>query len=287
MGMNGQTSTAAVETSPNLFSLVASKHRDGTVLLSTADDRICKLNGVGALTWLVLEQSTTALTVDDVVRELRRQFEEINAGGEAVYAVSAEELKDDTSRFIDNLANAGLVVLGQANGEKCYRVKPGVSGTTSTTIANASSTSTSENNVAPVIPNAGPSSEIAPPKRETLFALWRLFAFDLLLRTRGFEALVKRVERWPIAEPQITDPEVCRRVCASVNRAQMYYPKRAMCLQHSAVVTCLLRRNGVPAQMVLAAQEFPPKAHAWADVAGTVVNDSQQVKTRYRELRRI
>jgi hypothetical protein len=39
--------------------------------------------------------------------------------------------------------------------------------------------------------------------------------------------------------------------------------------------------------MVLAAQEFPPKAHAWTEVAGAVVNDYAQVKTRYRELRRI
>jgi hypothetical protein len=72
-----------------------------------------------------------------------------------------------------------------------------------------------------------------------------------------------------------------------VNRAQVYYPKKAMCLQHSAVVTCLLRRQGVPAEMILAAQEFPPKGHAWVEVEGKVVNDFRQVKTRYRELRRI
>jgi hypothetical protein len=72
-----------------------------------------------------------------------------------------------------------------------------------------------------------------------------------------------------------------------VDRAQMYYPKKAMCLQHSAVVTCLLRRRGVPAEMVLAAQDFPPKAHAWAEVEGEVVSDSPVVKTKYRELRRL
>jgi hypothetical protein len=58
-------------------------------------------------------------------------------------------------------------------------------------------------------------------------------------------------------------------------------------LQHSAVVTCLLRRRGVAAEMILAAQEFPPKAHAWVEVAGEVVNDSPDVKTRYREFRRL
>jgi hypothetical protein len=60
-----------------------------------------------------------------------------------------------------------------------------------------------------------------------------------------------------------------------------------MCLQHSAVVTCLLRRRGVPAEMVLAAQDFPPKAHAWAEVAGRVVNDKSSVKNEYLILRRL
>jgi hypothetical protein len=72
-----------------------------------------------------------------------------------------------------------------------------------------------------------------------------------------------------------------------VDRAQMYYPKKAMCLQHSAVVTCLLRRRGVPAEMILAAQEFPPKGHAWVEVAGRVVNDSPSVKDHHRVLRRV
>ena len=49
----------------------ARKHKDGSVLLSIADDRICKLNGVGALTWMVLEDAVTALTVDEVVEQPR------------------------------------------------------------------------------------------------------------------------------------------------------------------------------------------------------------------------
>jgi hypothetical protein len=114
-----------------------------------------------------------------------------------------------------------------------------------------------------------------------------LFAFDLLLRFSGFEALIRKVESRRTTEPHKLDPETCRRVCAMVNRAQVYYPKKAMCLQHAAVVTCLLRRKGVPAQMILAAQEFPPKGHAWVEVEGTVVNDKPIVQEIYRTLRRV
>jgi hypothetical protein len=259
------------------------------VLLSTANDRIFKLNGVGALTWLVLEQNPNALSLEEVVDELYRQFETINHTGEMRYEVSREQLRSDTNRFLTSLADAGLVqVLAYSNGRQSYRRREGVSGTTSTTLTEVTSTQASDvSSAAITITSATQTPKSRASKRETLTALFGLLAVDLLLRFRGFEALIKRVEGWPTAEPHTTDPEVCRRVCAAVNRAQVYYPKKAMCLQHSAVVTCLLRRHAVPAQMVLAAQEFPPKAHAWVEVSGTVVNDFKQVKTRYRELKRI
>lgn len=271
------------------FAIVAKKHRDGCVLLSTASDRIFKLNGVGALTWLVLEQNQNALSLEDVVDELHRHFENINHTGEMRYEVSREQLRSDTNRFLKSLAEAGLVqVLNDLNGCESYRSREGVSGTTSTTLTEVTSTQANDVSFTPITiasPTEIWNSRVS--KRETLTALFGLLAVDLLLHFRGFEALIKRVERWPTAEPQTTDSELCRRICAAVNRAQMYYPKKAMCLQRSAVTTCLLRRHAVPAQMVLAAQEFPPKAHAWVEVSGVVVNDFKQVKTRYRELKRI
>lgn len=274
---------------PAPFSIVAKKHSDGCVLLSTASDRIFKLNGVGALTWLVLEQNTNALSLEEVVDELRRQFENINRDGERRYEASREQLRMDTARFLAALAEASLVqVLIDPNRRETYRIRGDVCGTTSKTIAEVTSTEKTNNLPSVFPPTLVPeAAKTHPGKWETLTAFCALFAFDLLLRFRGFEALVKKVESWPTAEPHTTDPELCRRVCAAVNRAQVYYPKKAMCLQHSAVVTCLLRRNGVAAEMVLAAQEFPPKAHAWVEVAGAVVNDYKQVKTRYRELKRI
>ena len=277
--------TSAAQLNP--FSVVARKHRDGSVLLSAADDRIFKLNGVGALTWIVLEQSPEPLKLNEIVRELYAQFENMNTGGEARYEVSEEQLKTDTSRFLRSLSDAGLVqFVSDANGRESYRISEGISGTTSSTLAELNGT-TMPTGVTSLITQAASLPAIRPKIRETLTALFGLFAFDLLLRVRGFEALVNKVESWPTAEPHRTDQEICRRISAMVTRAQMYYPKKAMCLQHSAVVTCLLRRRGVPAEMVLAAQEFPAKAHAWTEVAGTVVNDYAQVKTVYRELRRI
>jgi hypothetical protein len=254
------------------------RHKDGSIVLSIAEDRVCRLNGVGALTWMVMEDIPASLTVDEIVRALEQQFEAINAEGELCYEVSHEQLRCDTELFLRKMASMGLVAVSQdSRGQKFYAVKDDVSATTS----------------APA--PADPFQEIAAEvdqntrvtKRETFTAFVGLFAFDLLVKFAGFEALIKRVESWPTAEPRKTDREICRRVRATVDRAQMYYPKKAMCLQHSAVVTCLLRRRGVPAEMVLGARAFPPKAHAWAEVMNEVVSDSPRVKAKYKELRRL
>jgi hypothetical protein len=222
---------------------------------------------------MVLEDKQHSVTIDEVVCALEDTFQTINAEGELHYEVPRAQLYSDTTRFLSKLAAMGLLRIDQ----ELYSIKTDVSATTSSPQTSQSLDVDSEET----------SPNIQFSKRETFSAFLGLLAFDLLLKFAGFQSLLKRVEGWPTAEPRTTDGEVCRRVRGVVDRAQMYYPKKAMCLQHSAVVTCLLRRRGVPAEMVLAAQEFPPKAHAWAEVLNEVVSDSPTVKMKYRELRRL
>jgi len=253
----------------------ARKHKDGSVLLSIAEDSICKLNGVGALTWMILEDTRDGLTLDEIVRALEHEFEAINSEGQLRYEVPHEQLQTDTDRFLKKMMSLGLV---QLSGDGFYSVSEDVTGTTSAPAIEIDQSNFAANDI---------SEDLSISRRETFSAFVGLLAFDLLLKLGGFQRLIGKVARWPITEPRIADRETCRRVRGMVDRAQMYYPKKAMCLQHSAVVTCLLRRRGVPAEMVLAAQPFPPKAHAWAEVAGEVINDQSSVKSEYRVLRRI
>ena len=260
----------------------AQRHKDGSVILSIPDDRICKLNGVGALTWMVLEESPAGLSIDEVVLKLAGQFDEINAEGQLKYDVTRDRLREDTTRFLTRVAEMNLLQREtDSQGREVYHVKEGVSGTTSSTVAKATVATPGETDPASV------TSRSTPLKCETIAAFIGLLAFDLLLKFRGFQSLINKVEQWPTAEPRTSDLEICQRVRAMVDRAQMYYPKKAMCLQHSAVVTCLLRRRGVPAVMILAAQEFPPKGHAWVEVDGKVVNDFKAVQRAYRVMRRV
>lgn len=275
------TRSASISVAPQTAK--AQRHKDGSVLLSIPDDRICKLNGVGALTWMVLEESPAGLSVDEVVLRLAEQFDEINAEGQLKYEVTRERLHQDTTRFLKRVAEMNLLHCEtDSQGREVYHVKEGVSGTTSSRATTATTQATHRETHPASIPSGS-----TPLKRETITAFIGLFAFDLLLKFRGFQSLINKVEHWPTAEPRTSDLEICRRVRAMVDRAQMYYPKKAMCLQHSAVVTCLLRRRGVPAEMILAAQEFPPKGHAWVEVDGKVVNDFTAVQRAYRVMRRV
>ena len=257
----------------------ARKHKDGSVLLSIAEDSVCKLNGVGALTWMILEDTPAGLDLEEIVRSLEHEFEAINAEGELLYEVPHEQLRADTERFLKKMISMGLLQ-GSLNsrGAELYSVAQDVTGTTSAPATAVDQLNSTDEQVAE-------DDSFSP--RETFTAFVGLLAFDLLLKFGGFQRLIGRVARWPTAEPRTADRDICRRVRGMVDRAQMYYPKKAMCLQHSAVVTCLLRRRGVPAEMVLAAQTFPPKAHAWAEVGGRVVNDKNSVKSEYRVLKRL
>jgi len=111
-------------------------------------------------------------------------------------------------------------------------------------------------------------------------ALIGLLTYDALLLSRNFARMHKLVRGWRIA-PGNPDPNVVERVCKAVNHACVWYPKGVLCLQRSAVTTCLLRSYGVSAQMVIGAQKLPFKAHAWTEVNGHAINERRDVQSVY------
>jgi len=111
-------------------------------------------------------------------------------------------------------------------------------------------------------------------------ALIGLIAYDLLLLGRDFATLHRIVRSWKVRNTEVS-LDVISQVCDAVNRACIWYPKRALCMQRSSVTTCLLRSYGVPAEMVIGAQKLPFKAHAWVEVGGRAVNERADVQAIY------
>jgi hypothetical protein len=118
-----------------------------------------------------------------------------------------------------------------------------------------------------------------------LRAYWKLIYFDLYLARANFAALHLQVRQFPPGRG-ILSGDITERVCAAVDMACIWYWKEVLCLQRSAATACLLRQCGVPAQMVIGAQQVPFKAHAWVEVEGRIVNDKPYVRDRYAVLER-
>jgi hypothetical protein len=118
-----------------------------------------------------------------------------------------------------------------------------------------------------------------------LQAYLELIHFDLYLARGNFAALYSKVRSYQVAKQSLT-PDTVEKICYAVDMACIWYWKEALCLQRSAALTCLLKRYGVPAQMVIGAQHTPFKSHAWVEVEGCVVNDKPYVSEVYAVLDR-
>jgi len=118
-----------------------------------------------------------------------------------------------------------------------------------------------------------------------LRAVLMLMVFDRHIARGDFSGVHEKVRNCPIDARKAAEGTV-ERVCSAVDLACIWYWKEVLCLQRSAAATCLLRRHGIAAEMVVGAQQLPFKAHAWVEVGGHVVNDKPYTPEVYAVLDR-
>ena len=118
-----------------------------------------------------------------------------------------------------------------------------------------------------------------------LNAYLKLIHFDLYVKRGNFSALYAKVRRYPVGRRK-PKPDDIERINYAIDMACIWYYKEVLCLQRSAATACLLKKQGIPAQMVIGAQQMPFKAHAWVEVDGRVVNDKPYTPEMYAVLDR-
>jgi Transglutaminase-like superfamily len=116
-----------------------------------------------------------------------------------------------------------------------------------------------------------------------LHALWQILRFEFCLFCGDFALLHGTIRACPLSA-STPKPRVAEEICKAVDLVCVCYPKRVLCLQRSAATACLLKRNGIPARMIIGVQGLPFKAHAWVEVDGRVVNDKPYVRDTYAVL---
>jgi hypothetical protein len=112
-----------------------------------------------------------------------------------------------------------------------------------------------------------------------------LIRIDLYLSRGDFAAMYERVRRVRLSKPA-ESREATEAICRAIDIASVWYWKQVPCLQRSAAATCLLRRHGIAAQLVIGAQCMPFRAHAWVEVEGKIVNDKPYISELYAVLDR-
>lgn len=117
-------------------------------------------------------------------------------------------------------------------------------------------------------------------------AFMLLLSVDFKLKMMGFHKLHSSVKNYPVSARK-PDTNTVALMCEAVDKACVWYPKQALCLQRSAVLTVLLRREGIDARMALAARRMPLKMHAWVEINDVVVNDDDKVQDYYSVMEKI
>ena len=117
--------------------------------------------------------------------------------------------------------------------------------------------------------------------------LLRIIKYSIMLRVFGFGAL-SALERLRL-KSAITIESCAIDPVETIDRylsASMWSPIHITCLPLSFSVVAHLRRENVPAQLVIGVRPTPFVAHAWVEIDGEVCGDDHDLKKSYGEIYR-
>lgn len=249
------TATTLFLLSPDICSCTS---EDGSTILSVEQGKLYSIIGTGSLILAKLAAASSGLPLNAIVDALQADFESVPRG----------HLERDVENFLGQLKEKGIVRVsagqishyGKAIGDRLRAVGG--------------------------FCVLGAVDFLLKLRLHALAAFLLLVAADIALKVSGFRALHRAVHYWPRSRVYAEGPELIPNICATVDRACTIYLKQALCLQRSVVATCLLRRQGVAAELVIGCHKMPFHGHAWVEVDGKVINDKQKVQEFYSALAR-
>ena len=115
--------------------------------------------------------------------------------------------------------------------------------------------------------------------------LWELVRYDFLFALQGLQGVRRKRSSPPT--PEVHDPGWEKAVCEALKSVAPFYWKPIRCLQRSLVTARLMRRRGIPAEVVIGYRAAPFFSHAWVEVAGRVANDARIYQLRLQVLDRL
>ncbi len=223
---------------------------DGSILFDPANDSLLKLTPVTTEIWTML---ASGMSEPDVAAAISAKCE-----------VDVARVAEDIKKLIENGKQMGL------SPEK-------------TIVSQAASVAQGQGESFPWYGEDADAARPAARKSLVFVAVVGLTIFDVILSMLSFERMCAAVERYPVKKRvhELAE-DFIGQVCSSVQRACVYYPKKAVCLQRSAVTACILRHFGVPAKLVVGIRQMPFLGHAWVEANDSVINDFPKVREFYQ-----
>lgn len=228
----------------------------GSVVLNLERGTILSLNGTGSLMFSKLAAQEHGLTRDELIELVQHEFQD----------VPKSRLENAVDALLVQLEQVGTVAAVQdrarrweLRGELAEKVPVCV------------------RHLLPVLLFV---------RAYTFAALMLLFTAEIVRKLGGFRAIHRSVEKWGVGCGKPSDEIALLRACTAVNRACTWHPKRALCLQRTSVLVCLLRSLGFPAEMVIGVHKMPFYGHAWTEVSGRVLNDHANAQKFFYVLNR-
>jgi hypothetical protein len=123
-------------------------------------------------------------------------------------------------------------------------------------------------------------------KRLVLQSWLLLFRIEIVMLFSDFKSLRRLVSRYSIRPTGSVVRPSREDLGHAIDLACVFYFKHVLCLQRSAATTLLLRSHGWDAELVIGAQIFPFKSHAWVEVGKSIVNDKPYLLDIYQVLER-
>ena len=247
------TVTERFVVSPNIYS---TSDEDGSTILDVANDKIYSLIGVSSLIWAKLAASSRGLMLHSIVDFVSDRFQE----------VPRQTIETDAAKLLESLRTKGIITAGAK-----------------TSYFRSSFSKPLSRNL--ILVARAPASVLLRLRLHTFTAFLGIATVNLVLRLLGFNVLCEAIKSWPVNDRTLTTDSTLK-VCEAVKKATSWYPRQSMCLQRSAITTCLLRQSGVAADLVIGCRKIPFGAHAWVEVGGEIANDKKQVQEFYKVLSR-
>ena len=269
------------------------KH-DGCLLLQVDRGFIISINRVATLIWTHLEQHPKGLTLEEITDHV-----EASCGESPGSSVLRANMERDVCQLLQYLEQRQVVrKRTHRTSAPLYRPVEGVlrtrnDGSPPTTRTSSAAATDEVQQIKRLLTPASKDPSLGTTvqeqiaelnnyrsKTQTAVALLAFAAYDALMKVLGFHRLSQILTRSPVKGR--ANAVRTLRVCAAIERARIWYPKEIKCMQHSAAITFFLARCGLNPRLAIAGRSMPFQSHAWVELDGIVVNDTQRVQQFYK-----